>query len=41
MKIDLETVFDIMRECSYEYDEADSAQDCIENLIQDILDNIQ
>lgn len=36
----LSCVYDIMRECSYEYDECDTAKDCIENLIQDIEDNI-
>lgn len=36
----LSTIFEIMRECAYEYEEADNAEDCIENLIRDILDNI-
>lgn len=36
----LNQVYDIMRECSYEYNDCDTAEDCIENLIQDIKDNI-
>lgn len=39
-KVKLSTIFEIMRECSYEYEEANNAEDCIENLIRDILDNI-
>lgn len=39
-KVKLNTIFEIMRECSYEYEEVDNAKDCIENLIRDILDNI-
>lgn len=39
-KVYLSAIFDIMRECVYEYEEADNAEDCIENLIRDILDNI-
>jgi hypothetical protein len=37
----LERVFEILRECKYEFDECESADACIENLIQDILDNIE
>lgn len=37
----LERVFEILRECKYEFDECESADVCIENLIQDILDNIE
>lgn len=39
-KVKLSTIFEIMRECAYEYEEADNAENCIENLIRDILDNI-
>ena len=37
----LEQVFEILRECKYEFDECENADECIENLIQDILDNIE
>ena len=40
MKVELEEVFSILRECSYEFDDCDNGEDCIENLIIDILDNI-
>lgn len=41
MKVELEEIFSILRECSYEFDDCDNAEDCIENLIIDILDNIK
>ena len=40
MKVELEEIFSILRECSYEFDDCDNGEDCIENLIIDILDNI-
>ena len=40
MKVELEEVFSILRECSYEFDDCENGEDCIENLIIDILDNI-
>ena len=41
MKVELEEIFSILRECSYEFDDCDNGEDCIENLIIDILDNIE
>ena len=40
MKVELNEIFSILRECAYEFDECNSAEECIENLIVDILDNI-
>ena len=40
MKVELNEIFNILRESAYEFDECNSAEECIENLITDILDNI-
>lgn len=40
MKVELDEIFEILREYAYEFDDCDSAEICIENLIRDILDNI-
>lgn len=40
MKVELEEIIEILRECAYEFDDSETAEDCIENLIRDILDNI-
>ena len=40
MKVEWEEVCSILRACSDEFDDSDNGEDCIENLIIDILDNI-
>lgn len=40
MKVELNEIFSILRESAYEFDDCNSAEECIENLIVDILDNI-
>ena len=40
-KIVLEKVFEILRECAYEFDDCETSEECIENLIQDIKDNYE
>ena len=38
MKVELEEIFSILRECSYEFDDCDNGEECIENPLEECDD---